>query len=224
MKGEVREKHIRISVSEGGLLAGWWLDWQGTWDSHPAARAGQEEQGVTWIRLLVSRVRPVAADASLRMLPLLSAESACSMPSSSWVTVATHSSLAAASLAFTICWTASFRATSEHSKHCRWSFRRSRESYAQEGALGEAGMLTQLALAWRAGRPGRRRGAVQGKGKHYSRGASARACGLGPVCHHGMAGHQPGSCQKVLNLAASVSHLQSQGAAKMRLTPPPLQL
>lgn len=88
----------------------------------------KKERQVTWMRLLVSRVRPVEEDDSFRMLPLLSAESACSMPSSSWVTVATHSSLAADSLAFTICWTASCKATSEHSKHCRWSFSRSKES------------------------------------------------------------------------------------------------
>lgn len=80
------------------------------------------------MRLLVSRTRPVLEEDSLRMLPLLSDDSACSIPSSSWVTVATHSSLAADSLEFTICWTASFRATSEHSKHCLWSFSRSNES------------------------------------------------------------------------------------------------
>lgn len=85
------------------------------------------------MRLLVSRVRPPAEDKSRRMLP--SADRACSMPCSSWVTVATHSSLAAVSVALTICWTASFRATSEHSKHCRWSSSRSRESCA--GGEGE---------------------------------------------------------------------------------------
>lgn len=84
------------------------------------------------MRLLVSRTRPVGEDDSLRMLPLVSDDSACSMPSSSWVTVAAHSSLAAESLEFSICWTASFRATSEHSKHCLCSSSRSSESCTQE--------------------------------------------------------------------------------------------
>lgn len=193
----MREEHTVFPFRKGASWQGG--GWTGRGHGQPLLRGRQEEQAVTWIRLLVSRVRPAAADASLRMLPLPSAESACSMPSSSWVTVATHSSLAAASPAFTICCTASCRATSEHSKHCRWSWRRSRESCTQEGARGAwgGGALTCPPTWPEDG--GQADGAEtegQARGREALATGRLQACGLGPVCNHGVAGHQPGSCQK----------------------------
>ena len=116
------------------------------------------------MRLLVSRVRPPAADKSRRVLP--SADRACSMPCSSWVTVATHCSLAAVSVALTICWTASFRATSEHSKHCRWSSSRSRESCA--GGEGKDTRQPRSPGPWGLGRGW--------QGRPVFLGASGRSC------------------------------------------------
>lgn len=53
---------------------------------------------------------------SFRML--LTDDNEVSIPVSSCVTVATHSSLAEAAVILIICWIASFKATSERSKHC----------------------------------------------------------------------------------------------------------
>lgn len=151
----------------------------------------------------MSRTRPVGEEDSFRMLPLLSDDSACSMPSSSCVTVAAHSSLVAESLEFSICWTASLRATSEHSKHCLCSSSRSRESCAQE-----AKRKVCCPLHTAHGASGLRLGGAKSGEQRphqqlpHSLEAPARAhSDLGTVA---MTGHPPGSCQKILLLLCQI--------------------